>query len=92
MIKTFQHKGLERFFKTGNKAGIRPQHSEKLGRILVTLDYALSPEDMTAPGWRLHPLKGKYQGFWAVWVDQNWRVVFRFDGEDVELFDYLDYH
>lgn len=29
---------------------------------------------------------------WAITVNGNWRLIFRFDGEDAELIDYLDYH
>jgi proteic killer suppression protein len=29
---------------------------------------------------------------WAVWVSGNWRLTFRFEGEDVMLVDYQDYH
>lgn len=31
-------------------------------------------------------------GYYAVWVDENWRLTFSFDGEDAELVDYQDYH
>lgn len=47
---------------------------------------------MNLPGWRLHALKGPLQGHWAVWVDENWRLTFRFNGGDAELVDYQDYH
>ena len=47
---------------------------------------------MNRPGYRLHPLQGKLDCFWAVNVSGNWRLVFRFVGTDVELVDYLDYH
>jgi addiction module HigA family antidote len=30
----------------------------------------------------LHPLKGQLNGFWAVTVRVNWRVVFRFEEHD----------
>jgi len=40
----------------------------------------------------LIPFKGNLAGHWAVWVDKNWRLTFRFDGEDAELVDYQDYH
>jgi len=50
------------------------------------------PSNMNRPGNRLHPLYGKLDGFWAVNVSGNWRLVFRFVGTDVELVDYLDYH
>lgn len=60
--------------------------------MLTRLDNVIAPEDMSAPGWKLHPLKGDLAGHWAVWVDKNWRLTFRFDGEDAELVDYQDYH
>ena len=47
---------------------------------------------MDLPGWRLHVLKGSLKGHWAVWVDQNWRMTFRFEHEDAVLVDYQDYH
>ncbi len=92
MIKTFRHKGLESFFKTGSKAGIQPQHAGKLRVLLTTLDNAKHPSDMGAPQWKLHPLTANLAGHYAVTVNGNWRITFCFDGDDVELVDYLDYH
>lgn len=92
MIKTFRHKGIQLFFETGSKAGIQAVHAGKLRIMLTWLDSVIAPEDMNAPGWKLHPLKGDLAGHWAVWVDKNWRLTFRFDGEDAELVDYQDYH
>jgi proteic killer suppression protein len=46
---------------------------------------------MDMPGFRLHPLKGRLKGFWAVTVRAKWRVIFRFDS-DAEDVDYIDYH
>jgi proteic killer suppression protein len=47
---------------------------------------------MALPGLRLHPLKGKLKGYFAVDVSGNWRVTFGFDGEDAIDVDYVDYH
>jgi toxin HigB-1 len=47
---------------------------------------------MAVPTWRLHPLKHDLAGHWAVWVDENWRLTFKFEGTDVVLVDYRDYH
>jgi proteic killer suppression protein len=47
---------------------------------------------MNVEGWGLHPLKGSREGHWAVKVNGNWRLTFRFDGEDAEVVDYQDYH
>ncbi len=68
MISSFRHKGLEQFFLTGSKAGIQPAHGARLRLQLTRLDSAKNPEDMNAPGWKLHSLKGELSGSWAVWV------------------------
>lgn len=92
MIKSFRHKGLQRYFETGNKAGIQAAHAPRLRLQLAALNQATKPEDMSAPAWALHPLKGGKKGLWAVTVNGNWRMVFTFDGTDAVLVDYLDYH
>ena len=92
MIKSFRHKGLEKFYTTGSTSGIQAKHAAKLRRILGVLDIATKAEDVSLPGFKLHPLAGKQKGFFSVWVNGNWRVIFRFVGDDVELVDYLDYH
>lgn len=92
MIHSFRHAGLEAFFRTGSKAGIQPKHAKRLRLQLGQLNRASGPNDMAAPPWRLHPLKGREAGHWAVWVDENWRLTFAFEGKDAVLVDYRDYH
>jgi proteic killer suppression protein len=92
MIKGFCHKGLKAFYSTGNKAGIQAKHSDRLRLILARLDAAYEAEDMNLPGLRLHKLSGDLKGFWAVEVSGNWRVIYRFEGQDAFDVDYLDYH
>ena len=92
MIKTFRHKGLETFFRTGSKAGIQPAHAKRLRLQLTALDSAVSPHGMDLPGWRLHRLTGPLHGHWAVTVSGNWRLTFVFEGQNAVLVDYQDYH
>jgi proteic killer suppression protein len=92
VIKTFRHKGIELFFRTGSKAKIQTAHAERLRKQLFALDNARSAKDMNAPGWRLHPLHGKLEGHWSVTVSGNWRLTFAFEGPDAVLVDYQDYH
>jgi len=92
MIRSFRHKGIERFFNTGSKAGIQAKHAAKLRRQLARLDASLRAEDMDIPGWRLHQLSGNLRNHWSVRVDGNWRLTFAFEGEDAVLVDYQDYH
>jgi proteic killer suppression protein len=70
---------------------VNPEHVEKLRDILATLNAAPDVAHMGLAGFRLHALKGRLKGYWAVTVRANWRVIFRFDG-DAEDLDYVDYH
>ena len=92
MIRGFKHKGLEKFFSTGSKAGIQAQHAERLRVILGRLSASVAPQDMNLPGLDLHQLKGDRKGTWAVKVSGNWRITFAFVGKDADDVDYEDYH
>lgn len=83
---------MARFFETGSKAGIQPQHAERLRLILGRLSAATAPQDMALPGLNLHPLRGDRQNVWAVSVSGNWRVTFKFVEKDADAVDYEDYH
>lgn len=76
MIKRFRHKGLKRFYETGDMRGINRQHAAWLRILLTSLDIDASPADLNNPAYRLHPLKGERRGQWAVSVSGNWRLVF----------------
>ncbi|MBS1813603.1 MAG: type II toxin-antitoxin system RelE/ParE family toxin [Acidobacteria bacterium] len=91
MIKSFAHKGLEQFFKEGTKKGIQPRHANKLTLILFALNNATRANNMDIPGWVFHPLKGA-KNIYAVRVDGNYRVTFRFEDGHAHVVDYLDYH
>ncbi len=92
MIKSFKHKGLNRFFTTGSTAGINPAHADRLEERLQALHTAIIIDDMDLPGWRLHSLKGDRAGLWAVNVSGNWRVVFQFKDGHAYVVNYEDYH
>ncbi len=91
-IQGFRHKGLERFFTTGDKSGIQANHADRLRLILGRLNASSSPRDMSLPGLELHQLRGPRKGTWAVKVSGNWRVMFAFTGKDADRVDYEDYH
>ena len=91
-IKSFRHKGLERFFATGNKRGIQAKHADRLRLILGRLNAAATPRDLGLPGLDLHELQGTRKGTWAVKVSGNWRIAFSFADKEAEHVDYEDYH
>ena len=92
MIKSFKHKGLGKLFHSGDQCRVNAEHSEKLTRILDRLDASVRPHDMNLPNYKLHKLSGKDKGTWSVWVSGNWRVTFKFEGNNAVAVDYRDYH
>jgi toxin HigB-1 len=92
MIKSFKHKGLRRFYKTGSTAGIQPSHRKRLRLQLAALDTAIQIEDMDIPGFRLHRLKGERKVIWSISVSGNWRITFEFRDGNAYVLNYEDYH
>lgn len=92
MIKSFEHKGLEDFFYSGSKKGIRPEHADKISRILDRLDASNDIMDMSYPGSYLHKLSGNLEDQFSVRVFGNWRIIFKFIDGDAYVVNYEDYH
>lgn len=92
LIKSFKHKGLQKFFETGSAAGIQVHHARRLRMQLAALDSAELIDDMDIPGFKLHPLKADLQGRWSISVSANWRLTFAFQDGNAEVLDYEDYH
>ncbi|MBA3645270.1 MAG: type II toxin-antitoxin system RelE/ParE family toxin [Gemmatimonadaceae bacterium] len=92
MIKSFADRRTRDLF-TARKAARFP--SELLERALRKLDYvhaATTLDDLRVPlGNRLHALKSDRRGQYAIAVNDQWRICFRFtngDAYDVEICDY----
>ena len=92
MIRSFRHKGLRRLFELDDRRRLPAEDADQIRRILARLNVSSAPEDMDAPGFKLHPLKGSLNGFWAVTVRANWLITFRFERGEVWDVDYVDYH
>jgi len=92
MIKSFKHKGLAELFNTGSARKVQAKHAVRLKWILTLLNAATHAGQLNAPGLRLHPLRGKPAGRYAVWVAENFRVTFRFEAANAVEVDYGDYH
>ena len=92
MIASFKHRGLRELYESGTARRVAPEHVRELLDILGVLNRSRTPQDIDLPGFRLHPLKGRLKGHYAVVVSRNWRVTFRFEDGDVADVDYVDYH
>jgi toxin HigB-1 len=92
-IESIRHKGLRRFFETGNAKGLVGDVG-RLSKMLAFIDAAASVDELAVPpNFGLHQLVGDRKGIWAMTVTRNWRMTFGVneDGALIDL-DLEDYH
>ncbi len=92
MIESIKHKGLKLLWEKDDVSKLPSTQIFKIKMILTLLDSAADIQDMNFPGSNLHALKGDLARFWAVKVTGNYRIIFRFENENVFDVDYIDYH
>lgn len=70
-------------------ADLWPAAQRKLDR----LNRAREPRELAdPPGNRLEALKGNYTGFYSIRINDQYRVVFRFERSDARDVQIVDYH
>ena len=93
MIKSFRHRGLQRYFETGDHRELRADQVKRIRRVLAILDAAAGLETLdTMPGMRLHRLKGDLSDYWSLSVTGNWRIIFRIENGEMHDVELVDYH
>ena len=92
MVASFRHRGLEALYEGRTGRRVAPGHAARLRDVLAALDHSSGPAGMDLPGFRVHALKGRLKGHYAVTVSGNWRVTFRFEDGAATDVDYVDHH
>jgi proteic killer suppression protein len=92
MIQSYRSKALKLFAEKGDSSKLQQHHVGRLRLLLGRLNLAENPEMMIQPGYKFHSLTGQQLGYYAVSVNGNWRVTFRFEDGHAHDVDYLDYH
>lgn len=92
-IESISHKGLRRFFETGNAKGLVGDVN-RLRKMLAFIDAAASFDELAVPpNYGLHELVGNKAGRWAMTVTRNWRLTFiKLDEHSIAELDLEDYH
>lgn len=89
-----KNKALRNLYATGRPKGIKADWVAKIERILQALDAITHPTELYGViGFGLHELKGDRQGTWALKINHNYRVTFKWGDEgpyDVDMEDYHD--
>ena len=92
MIKSFADRRTQELFIRGKNKSFPPDVAKRTARKLEYIHLASRLEDLRVPpGNRLHALKGDRKGQYAIAINDQWRICFRFsdgDAYDVEVCDY----
>jgi len=94
-IRNVAHRGLRRFIHRNDASGLAPSVVEKVRNILTFLQEMEDVRELRdIPNWNAHQLAGDRKGTWSLTVTRNWRITFRIDQAEGEIFDldYEDYH
>ena len=93
MIKSFADRQTEELYRTGKAKRVPPDIGRRALRKLEALQVATVLADLRVPpGNRLHALRGDRVGQYAIAVNDQWRLCFRFEGGDAYDVEFCDYH
>ena len=93
MIKSFKNKETEGIYYQITSRKL-PQAIQKVAlRKLIMIDNAESLDDLRVPpGNRLEALKGDRAGQYSIRINDQYRICFRMEGNEVADVEIVDYH
>ena len=94
-IQNFLHKGLKRLYLEDSTKAVPPAAVDKLRKMLAFLDSMEDPQELRAlTSWKAHMLTGDRKGVLSLTVTRNYRLTFRIDTAEREIYDVNleDYH
>ncbi|MCP8899540.1 type II toxin-antitoxin system RelE/ParE family toxin [Gilvimarinus xylanilyticus] len=93
MIKTFADKRTQALYCKGQAKKFPPDVARRAARKLEYVHLAKNVDDLKVPpGNRLHMLSGDRQGQYAIAINDQWRICFRFEEGDAYDVEVCDYH
>ncbi len=93
MIKSFADKRTEEIFKGTLVKKLDARVQKKILRRLRYIDAAERIEDLLVPpSNKLEKKEGNLQEFYAIWVNTQWRIIFKWVGNEAHEVQLIDYH
>jgi len=83
MLISYNEKGMGHFYTNESREPIPVENGDRIERILHRLDIIKNPEDMNIPGYWFRSIKTERKVEYSIAVNENWRITFGFDGQNV---------
>ena len=93
MIRSFKSKETEKVWK-GERSSKLPLEVQKVGRRkLRMLNNSIDINDLRIPpANRLEKLSGKFNGFYSIRINDQWRIIFKWSEGHAFEAQIIDYH
>jgi proteic killer suppression protein len=93
VIRSFKDKETQKLFMGRRSRAVSGQAVRRAQIKLAQLDQVESVEELQIPpGNRLHALGGDREGQWAIRINDQYRICFRFENGDAYDVEATDYH
>jgi proteic killer suppression protein len=93
MIISFGDKQTKKIWEGERVKGLSIEIQELARRKLRMLNNSNDLNDlMIPPSNRLEKLKGKLKEFYSIRINNQWRIIFKWNNSNAELVEIIDYH
>ena len=94
MIRSFGHNATESLFHGRRGVGRFPPEIRRVAPRKLDMINAAErlPDLRSPPGNRLETLRGNLRGFHRIRINDQWRVIFRWEGSNALDVQVVDYH
>ena len=93
MIESFGDTETERVYGGERSRKLPGDIQHRARRKLRMINQARALQDLSVPpGNRLEALQGDLEGFWSIRINQQWRIIFRWDDGRKSNVSITDYH
>lgn len=93
MIQSFKDKQTQEFYTSGKSKAVPPELCKRALIKLDALNASVNLNDLKAPpSNHLEKLQGDKQSFYSIRINKQYRIVFKFEGNNAYEVSIEDYH
>ena len=93
MLTSFGDKGTKKIWEGERVKGLSTEIQEMARRKLRMLNNSQDLTDLQIPpSNRLEKLKGDYKEFYSIRINNQWRIIFKWNNGNAEQVEIIDYH